>query len=57
MLSKLRSGGGQDVAHSVNGGPFQIDTDLARLAFWPSVWISSSQVWVVGNGFAIHRAR
>ncbi len=48
---------GQDVAHSVNGGPFQIDTDVARLAFWSSVWISSSQVWVVGNGVAIHRAR
>ena len=48
---------GQDVAHSVNGGPFERDTDVARLAFWSSVWISSSQVWVVGNNVAIHRAR
>jgi hypothetical protein len=48
---------GQDVFHAAGGGPFQRDADAPRTAFWRSVWLSSSQVWIVGDAIAIHRAR
>ena len=48
---------GLDVSHAAGGGPFQRDADAPQAAFWRSVWLSSSQVWVVGDGVAIHRAR
>jgi hypothetical protein len=62
MLDVMKAGSdvwavGQGVLHSTNGGPFVSDPDVPQVTY-SGVWVSPTQVWVVGNeGTVIHRAR
>ena len=48
---------GIELLHSASGGAFQPDHDVPRVTY-QSVWLSSSQVWVVGDlDTIVHRAR
>jgi hypothetical protein len=47
---------GQNLVHSVAGGPFVRDPDVPSDAILPTVWLTPTEVWTAGSNGVSHTA-